>query len=205
MSDHEERALTKVLKALHAWLVTHTCCASRKDLQDMEEHLSTLIVNQQPTRYIRLHVAEVRFVQPEKKVNMPDNNIGIDVPAGKIARLVFDPYNEKLQPAKLDGPLIALVTSDSPTPAEVAVGGPSGLWVDIKPLDAEGSIANVEIKGDPDLDPAKREVLTTLVTVRRLGEVPGKAVSLGGNPEKFTFENADQFGVFPDPPALSKK
>lgn len=196
MSDRDERALTKVLKALHAWLVAHTCCASKKDLQDMEGRLSALIVNQQPARYIRLHVAQVQFVQPANGDTHMDN-LGIDVPAGKIARLVFAPFNEKNQPSKLDGPLTAIVSDDSPMTSEVAVGGPNGLTVDIKPSDEEGSVAIVEIGGDADLDPAKREVLTTIVTVRRLGEVPGKAVSLGGKAEAVTFQDADQFGKFP--------
>lgn len=187
---------------LHRWLGAR--CVTLKDLRAMERRLTALIVNQKASRYIRLHVAEVRFVQPEIKVTMPDN-IGIDVPAGQIARLVFVPYNEKNEPAKLDGPLEAELATDSPTTAEVAVGGPGGLMVDIKPLDEEGSVAIVEVDGDADLDPLKREVLTTLVTVRRVGAVPGKAVSLGAKQENVAFLAADQFGVFPDAPLFKKR
>lgn len=124
-------------------------------------------------------------------------NIGIDVPAGRITRVQFKPVDEKLKPAKLDGPVEVEVLND-PAAAEVAVGGPDGLIVDIKLPDAEGSLATVEVGGDVDVDPQNREVITTLITLRRLGEVPGKAVSLGAKPETVSFPNTDQFGVFPE-------
>ncbi len=204
MNDHEEHSLAKAINALREWLAAHCGCATKQDLRETEHRLAALIVNQQPKRYIRLHVAQVQFVQPDNgEIHMPDN-LSLDVPAGKIARVTFQPFNEKNEPAKLDGPLTAVLMDDSPTTAEIAVGGPGGLIVDIKPLDEEGSVALVEVDGDADLDPAKREVLTTLVTVRRLGAVPGKAVSLGAKPENVTFVGADQFGVFPDAAAKKK-
>jgi hypothetical protein len=201
--DHHDSSLEKVLKALLEWMKADGKCAKVEDLRAMEHRLTALIVNQQqPSRYIRLHVAEVRFMQPEK-VNMPDN-IGIDVPAGQIARMTFAPFNEKNEPAKLDGALTAVAKDDSPTPVETAVGGAGGLTVDFKMSDTEGDVGVVEVDGDADLDPAKREVLTTLVTLRRLGAVPGKAVSLGGKSENVTFVAADQFGVFPEAVARKK-
>lgn len=126
---------------------------------------------------------------------MPEN-LGIDVPAGMIARIPFKPVDERLKSAKLDGELKATVLND-PAAAEVAVGGPNGLIVDIKLPEAEGSIATVEVEGDNDLSPDVREVISTIITLRRLGEVPGKAVSLGANQTAVTFPTADQFGVFP--------
>lgn len=211
MSDQDDRrdsALTKAVKALHAWLVAHVGCATlndlRANLRAMEHRLSVLIVNQKASRYIRLHVAEVRFVQPERKVNMPDN-IGVDVPAGQIARLTFAPYNEKDEPAKIEGPLNAKAKEDSPTPVETAVGGPGGLTVDFKISEVEGDVGVAEVDGDADLDPAKREVLTTLVTLRRLGAVPGKAISLGAKVENVAFLPADQFGAFPADPAARRR
>lgn len=152
--------------------------------------------NQQSPRYIRLQVAAVQFVQPKKDNKMPEN-LGIDVPAGKIARVVFQPTDEKLKPAKLDGPLTVSVLDDAAL-AEVAVGGKNGLLLDIRLPDEEGSIATIEVEGDNDLSPDAREVISTLITVRRLGDVPGKAVSLGAKAENVTFQAADQFGVFPD-------
>lgn len=124
-------------------------------------------------------------------------NLGIDVPAGLIARVVFQPVDEKSKPTKLDGPLTVSVLDD-PGLAEVAVGGKNGLLVDIKLPDTEGTIATVEVEGDNDLSPDAREVISTIITLRRLGEVPGRAVSLGAKPENVTFQSADQFGVFPD-------
>lgn len=145
-------------------------------------------------RFIRLQIASIRFVGPQKG-NMPEN-IGIDIPAGTIARVQFKPVDERQKAAKLDGPLTATVVTE-PGSAEVAVGGTDGLTVDIKPPDAEGSLATVEVEGDNDLSPDAREVISTIITVRRLGDVPGKAVSLGGTPDTVTFPPADQFGQFP--------
>lgn len=136
---------------------------------------------------------------------MPEN-IGIDVPAGKIVRVQFKPKDEKQKPTRIDGPVEAKVLED-PTapaqpPAEVAVGGVNGLFVDIKLPEEEGSIATVEVGGDTDPG-EEREVITTLITLRRLGEAPGKAVSLGATPETVKFADADQFGNF-DAPAATK-
>lgn len=127
-------------------------------------------------------------------------NIGIDVPAGKIARVQFKPVDERMKPTKIDGPVEAKVLDD-PTaatqpPAEVRVGGRDGLFVDVKLPDLEGSLATVEVDADT-LEGEPREVITALLTLRRLGEVPGKAVSLGATPEAVSFAAADQFGVFP--------
>lgn len=131
---------------------------------------------------------------------MPEN-IGIDVPEGKIARIQFKPVDERQRVAKLDGPVEATVLPDPtlPTqpPAEVIVGGVDGLFVDIKLPELEGSIASVEVNADVDVNPDNREVITTLITLRRLGAVPGKAVTLGARPEGVSFPAADQFGVFP--------
>lgn len=130
-------------------------------------------------------------------------NMGIDVPAGRIARIQFSPVDERGKPTKIDGAVVAKVLDDptAPTqpPADVAVGGKDGLFVDIRLPEAEGSLASVEVSGDPDPAPGRQEeqVLTTLITLRRLGEVPGKAVSLGGKPETVAFVPGDQFGVFP--------
>lgn len=206
MSEHEEHSLAKVIRALHAWLERQAGFGgiTLSDLRAMEHRLTVLIEKQQqPSRYIRLHVAEVRFAQPERQI-MADN-IAIDVPAGQIARITFAPVNEKNEPAKLDGPLTVVNTPDSPTQANVAVGGPDGLMLDIQLDGTEGSIAVLEVDGDADLDPAKREVLTTLVTARQLGAVPGKAVTLGAKSENVAFLGADQFGVFPATAAARRR
>jgi hypothetical protein len=158
-----------------------------------------------PRRFIRLHVVEVRFIAAKKpKGNMSDN-IAIDVPAGQIARIVIAPTDETGKPAKLDGPVEATVLP-GPTPetntAEVAIG-PSGLVVDIRLPDVPDAIATIELDGDADLDKGKREVITTLVTLRRLGEVPAKAVTLGAQ-QGVTLLPADQFGVFPEAPPAAR-
>lgn len=145
-------------------------------------------------RFIRLQIVSLRFIGATKGP-MPEN-IGIDIPAGAIARIQFKPVDERQKVAKLDGPLTAEVVTE-PGSAETAVGGTDGLVVDIKPPDVEGSLATVEVSGDNDLTPDTREVISTIITVRRLGEVAGKAVSLGGTPDTVTFPPADQFGQFP--------
>lgn len=129
-----------------------------------------------------------------------NESIGIDLPEGKIARIQFKPVDERNKVAKLDGPLEVAVLED-PTqttqpPAEAVVGGPSGLVVDIKLPDEIGALASVEVGGDT-LEGELREVITTLITLRRVAEAPGKAVSLGATTDTVAFPNADQFGQFP--------
>lgn len=131
--------------------------------------------------------------------------LSIEVPAGKIVRVQFKPVNKELQSAKLDGAVQAIVFPDpdaaTQPPAEVAVGGPDGLYLDIKLPEEKDSLATIEVKGDPDLDPNRTEVISTIITVRRLADVAGQAISLGATAETTSFPNADQFGVFPVPAA----
>lgn len=209
MSGDEERlvkhlteavcALTEAVKRSGglAYMVT------RFDLAQTEARLLAAIAESKTQRrFTRLQVASVRFVQPTNGTKPMAENIGIDIPAGKIARVQFKPVDEKGKATKIDGPVQAKVledpTSPAQPPAEVVVGGLDGLFVDIKLPDTEGAIASVEVGGDPNEAPGRvdEEVITTLVTVRRLGEVPGKAVILGATPETVTFPAADQFGVF---------
>lgn len=154
-----------------------------------------------PPRFIRLQVVDIHFVQPEEREKPMPENIGIDVPAGKIARVQFKPVDEAGKTAKLDGPVEATVLEGGA--AEVVVGGLDGLFVDMKLPDDEGAIASVEVGGDVDVT-QEREVITTLITLRRLGVVPGKAVSLGAKPETVSFPDADQFGIF-DPSVSRRK
>lgn len=179
--DHEQHeecdSITKVLREI------------ARDFKDL------LKIFKPAQRFIRLQIVEVRFVESQTTGNHMADNIGIDVPAGKIARLVLKPVDQKGLATKLDGPITAVVQGD-PATAQVAVG-PDGLTVDIMLPEVVDSQATVELDGDADVDPANVEVITTLVTLRKLGEVPGKAVTLGAAPANITFPGTDQFGVFP--------
>ncbi len=173
-------------------------------IHKLSELCDVIIHEKSRRRFIRLQIVGVRFVQPTTTGTTMPENIGIDIPAGQIARIQFTPVNELGAAAKIDGAITATVLDDAEA-AEVAVGGKDGLFLDIKLPDTEGSIATVEVDGDADLDPAKREVLTTIITARRLGAVPGKAISLGGKPENVNFVDAGQFGNFPEAPAARRK
>jgi hypothetical protein len=135
------------------------------------------------------------------------SQLAIDIPMGVIARVQIKPVDENGKVAKLDGPVEATVISTDPNTAEVVVGGKDGLFVDVKLPDAEGSIATIELDGDNDQSPDTREVITSILAVRRIGDLPGKAVTLGVAVEGVSFPTADQFGVFPDatPPASPRR
>lgn len=143
----------------------------------------------------------IRAIENQKgkpKMKPPAQNISIDVPPGQIVRLRFAPLTEAGNPADLDGPLSAVVLDD-PSLGETAVGGSKGLIVDIKFSEEVGSILNVEVDGDPDPAPGRQdeEVLSTIVTVRRVALPPPQAVTLGAKAENVTLVDAGQFGQFP--------
>lgn len=164
----------------------------------IHELVSAIVLK--PKRVIRLQLVEVRFVRPHERHNPMADNIGVDIPQGLIARMVFAPKDQNGVSAKLDGPITAVIQGD-PASAQVAIG-PDGLTLDIKlPNVTVGETATVEVDGDANLDPSKADVITTLVTARTVAAAVPEAVTLGATAANITFPTADQFGVFPAGPA----
>jgi hypothetical protein len=165
----------------------------------------TCTLENRPKRFIRLQVVEVRFVQPENQNKSKSmDNLGIDIPQGLIARIVFAPKDQNGASAKLDGPVTATVQGD-PSTAQVAVDSASGLIVDIKLPGVVEETATIEVDGDANLDPSKADVITTLITARTVAVAVPEAVTLGATPASVTTLPADQFGVFPATTSARKK
>jgi hypothetical protein len=168
--------------------------------------LTCALENQKPKRPIRLQVESVQFIKwPEKKENIMDPvTFSLELPdTGDAARLTFAPKDIDGNSVSIDGPVIPTVQGD-PTSAQTAVS-PDGLMLDIQIPNTPDASAVVEVDADADLSPTNKNVITTMVTVRRLGPAVKQAVTLGAQADVFKTIPADQFGVFPAATNARKK
>lgn len=200
MADHHHHQQEHDLNALN-----------RHDLNQAIEKLEAFIRQQiKPPvirRFIRLEVVGVHFPGPKQfgqfnKIMAKDPNpssLSIDLPAssGPLVRLPIAPLDKDNKPEQIEaGTLKATVTPD-PTAAQVAIS-PDQKFVDILLPDVAGATATVELDADPNLATGDQgEVITTIITLRRLGAAPEEAVTLGVDPAKAQFLDASAFGVFP--------
>jgi hypothetical protein len=167
--------------------------------------LTCVLENQKPKRPIRLQVESVQFIEwPEKKENTMDPvTFSLELPStGEAARLTFAPQDIDGNRVSIDGPVIPTVQGD-PASAQTAVS-PDGLTLDIQIPNTPDVSAVVEVDADADLSPTNKNVITTMVTLRRLGPVAKQAVTLGAQADVFKTIPADQFGVFPAASARKK-
>jgi hypothetical protein len=171
----------------------------------LTEKVSELIcaLEHNPGRAIRLHIASVQFIKwPGKTGNIMDT-FSLELPStGEAARLAFQPKDKNNVSVKIDGAIIPTIQGD-PSSAQVAVS-PDGLTLDIQLPTTPDSNAVIEVDADADLSPDNKNVITTMVTVRRLAPAVGQAVTLGAQADVVSLIPADQFGVFPASAAKKK-